>query len=194
MKHKAHEQDKNKSLEEPVDSKETQEAVPDTVPAEGTAGTEVESLRKELEQKAKETTELHDRVLRNQAELENFRKRMLKERLDVVRYATEELIGNLLPVLDDFERGIEAADSTKDFNALMEGVKLIFNQLKEVLQKAGLTEVAALGEPFDPKHHEAVRVIESDEHDDSIVVEELRKGYNLNDRVLRPAMVTVSKK
>lgn len=159
-----------------------------------TAGAEREALKQELEAKTKEAAELYDRLLRNQAELENFRKRMAKEKSEVVRYATEELINNLLPVLDDLERAVEHSEQFKDVDALAEGIKLVLTQFKGVLEKAGLVEVSAAGAQFDPVHHDAVRVVESDEHQENIVVDEMRKGYILNGRVLRPSMVSVSKK
>jgi len=154
----------------------------------------VEALKRELEAKQREAEELYERLLRNQAESENFQKRMQKERAEFALFATERLVNNLLPVMDDLERAIEAAEKSKDFDALAGGVRLILNQLKGVLEKVGLKDVKAEGQPFDPAHHEAVRVVETDEHKENAVVEELRKGYLLNERVLRPAMVAVAKK
>lgn len=155
---------------------------------------ELETLKRELEARQKETAELQDRLLRKQAELENFRKRMQKEQAETIRFATEQLVNNLLPVMDDLERAIQTTSDSKDFEALVNGVKLIFNQLKAVLEKVGLSDVTAHGQPFDPNHHEAVRVVESDVHQEDTVVEEMRKGYTLHGRILRPAMVTVAKK
>jgi molecular chaperone GrpE len=154
---------------------------------------ELNQLRKKLEDKQKEAEELYDRLLRKQAELENYRKRMQKEKAELIKFATEGLISDLLPVMDDFERAIEASNSTQDPQAMREGIKLIFNQLQAVLSKAGLEGVNAVGEQFDPTKHEAVRLVESSEHKDSIVLEELRKGYTLNNRILRPSMVAVAK-
>ncbi len=148
----------------------------------------------EVETLKKEAAGLYERLLRNQAESENFQKRMQKERAEFARFATEGLVNDLLPVMDDLERAIEAAEKSKDFETLAGGVKLILNQLKGVLERVGLKDVRAEGQPFDPTHHEAVRVVETDEHQETAVVEELRKGYLLNERVLRPAMVAVAKK
>ena len=162
--------------------------------AENQEAEEISRLKHELEKRDKETEELKDRLLRNQAELENYRKRMQKDKAELVKFAVEGLVGDLLPVMDDFDRAIEAGDSSSDPQALQEGIKLIFNQLQAVLSKVGVEGVSAVGEEFDPTKHEAVRMIESHEHEDSIVLEEMRKGYTLNNRILRPSMVAVSKK
>ncbi len=155
---------------------------------------ELNQLKQKLQAQAEEIRKLQDCLLREQAEAENFRKRLQKEKTELVKFAVEGLISDLLPVMDDFERAIIAADSSHDPETLQAGVKLIFNQLQNVLNRAGLERVDALGEAFDPNKHEAVRMIESREHDDSIVLEELRKGYTLNKRILRPSMVAVSKR
>jgi molecular chaperone GrpE len=155
---------------------------------------ELNQLKQQLQEKNKELNKLHDSLLRKQAELENYRKRMQKEKTELVKFAVEGLISDLLPIMDDFERAIEATNSSHDPQTLREGIKLIFDQLQAVLNKAGLEGVNALGEEFDPTKHEAVRLIESHEHEDSIVLEEMRKGYTLNKRILRPSMVAVSKK
>ncbi len=151
-------------------------------------------LKKELEKKELENKELYDRLLRKQAELENYRKRMQKEKAETIKFAHEELIRTLLPVMDDFERALQAGGNTQDPAAICDGIKLIFGQLQNILSKAGLENIDALGEKFDPAKHEAVRLIESHEHEDSTILEELRKGYSLNNRILRASMVVVSKK
>ncbi|MBI5788770.1 MAG: nucleotide exchange factor GrpE [Candidatus Schekmanbacteria bacterium] len=153
-----------------------------------------ENLKKELELKKTEAADLYDRLLRKQAEYENSRKRLEKERNEAIRYATEELIRELLPVIDSLEQALSSANKNHDIQALSEGVKLILSQLKAVLQRVGLADLKAQGQPFNPEQHEAVQVIESDEHEDNTVVQELRKGYMLSGRIIRPAMVTVAKK
>lgn len=163
-------------------------------PDEETENNDVELLRKDLEAGQKEAAELHDRLLRMQAETENYRKRLHREHAEAIRYANEGMISELLPVIDDFERAIESADKNKEYESLAVGIKIIFNQLKNVLQKAGLTEIQCAGQPFDPNHHQAVQVIESDDHEEDTVVQEMRKGYMLHGKVLRPSMVGVSKK
>ncbi len=173
----------------PVDVEEA-EAASAKKPEDGN----IEDLKQMLQEKEAEIKKLQDRLLREQAEGENFRKRLLKEKTDLVKFAVEALISDLLPIMDDFERAIVAVDTSHDPKTLQEGVKLIFNQLQNVLNRAGLEGVSAVGEAFDPTRHEAVRLVESHEHDDSIVLEELRKGYTLNKRILRPSMVAVSKR
>jgi molecular chaperone GrpE len=154
---------------------------------------QLSQIKNELEQKRKEAAELYERLLRKQAELENYRKRVEKDKSELIKFANENLVNDLLPVMDDFERAIQAAESIQDPKVMREGIKLIFSQLQAVLSKAGLEGVSALGEKFDPTKHEAVRLIESHEHEDYTVLEEVRKGYTLNKRILRPSMVAVAK-
>jgi molecular chaperone GrpE len=113
---------------------------------------------------------------------------------DVRRHGIEELVVNLLPVLDNFERAVEAAQSTPKSDALQEGVALIQRQLQDVLTKAGVEPITALGETFDPNLHEAMMQVEApDEMEPNTVVEELRRGYRLHERVIRPSLVKVAK-
>ena len=186
-----------------TDQEQTQAAAaaPEREPArqeqereEKSSQSELEALRAELAAKQKEAQELYDRLLRTQADKENFQKRIKKEQAEFMRFATEGLVNDLLPVLDDLERAIDSAEKNRDFDAFAGGVKLILEQFKKVLEKVGLRDVKAKGRPFDPAHHEAVHMVETDEHEENCVVEELRKGYLLNERVLRPAMVAVAKK
>lgn len=139
-----------------------------------------------------------DRYARLMAEFQNFKKRSAKEKQDIHSYANEKIIKDLLDVLDNFERAIslmekENPDVKSDENdAMQEGISLIYSQLLEVLTKAGLEEIEALGQEFDPKFHHAVLNEPSDEFKSGEVSKVLQKGYKLNDRVIRPAMVVVS--
>lgn len=139
-----------------------------------------------------------DRYARLMAEFQNFKKRSAKEKQDIHSYANEKIIKDLLDVLDNFERAISLMNNGNDDvksdenNAMQEGISLIFNQLLEVLTKAGLEEIEALGQEFDPKFHHAVLNEPSDEFKSGEVSKVLQKGYKLNDRVIRPAMVVVS--
>jgi molecular chaperone GrpE len=141
----------------------------------------------------KESEKNYDLYLRSQAEIENIRKRNKREREDWYRYANETLIKNLLPSLDNLEKALEHADNENAIHALKDGIELTLKGLKDVLSKSGLVEVSALGEPFDPCYHEAVSQMEDDQVKPGTVLEELQKGYLLNDRLIRPAVVVVSK-
>ncbi len=161
-----------------------------TQSTETTTEEELEGLRKEKE-------EIYDLFLRKQAEVENFKKRLERDKTESIRYANESLISELLPVIDNFELAISAVynkDNEEETRSHNEGVKLILKQLKDVLAKYDLTDVPTIGHPFDPDHHEAVLQKASDEHPPNTVVEEHRKGYKLKGKLVRPAMVVVSKK
>lgn len=139
-----------------------------------------------------------DRYARLMAEFQNFKKRSAKEKQDIHSYANEKIIRDLLEVLDNFERAISLMENgnpdvkSDEKNAMQEGISLILSQLLEVLTKAGLEEIEALGQEFDPKFHHAVLNEPSDEFKSGEVSKVLQKGYKLNDRVIRPAMVVVS--
>ncbi|GLX69187.1 nucleotide exchange factor GrpE [Paenibacillus glycanilyticus] len=145
-----------------------------------------------LEELAKLAEENHQRYLRAQADFDNFRRRTQKEKEDLAQYASMKLIGQLLPVVDNFDRAVAAASANQDFDALAKGVDMIFRQLEQTLQQEGLKAMEAVGQPFNPEFHQAIMTVESDEHEEGIIVEEVQKGYVLKDRVLRPAMVKVS--
>ena len=155
---------------------------------------QVEQYKNELQKEKEISRELSDKCLRLQAEFENFRKRLQKEKTDFMKYAMENFFKNLLPVIDNFELALESAEKASDIQCLSEGVKLIHMQFLDVLQKEGLACFSSLGEPFNPQKHEAIMQVESDNHHENTVMEELKKGYLLNDRLLRPALVAVSKK
>ena len=152
---------------------------------------ELESRTAELEA---EKASLQDELLRKAADFENFRKRMFRDKEDAIRFANAELLSDVLPIIDDFERAIQSAGESKDFEAFHTGVSLIERQLVSVLERNwGLKGVSAAGEVFDPERHEAIAAEETEEHDDAVVLEEYQKGYTLHDRVLRPAKVKVAK-
>ncbi|MFQ5646079.1 MAG: nucleotide exchange factor GrpE [bacterium] len=159
-------------------------------PAESGENNGLEQEKSELE---REKEELYDKLLRSQAELENFRKRLTKETAAKIRYANKSLMSELLPVIDNFERAVDSSLSQDDISSLKEGVELTLKQIKDVLFKAGLVEINTLGEKFDPSRHEAVMQLESDKHEHNTVIEEHQRGYFLYDQILRPAMVTVAK-
>lgn len=154
---------------------------------------EIEELRKRLEEKDKEAQENYDRFLRMAAELENYKKRAAKEKEEYIKYAHEDLMKAILPFIDNLERAVNHAEKVVDSGVLVEGVRLTLRQLLSALSKFGLSSFESVGQPFDPTRHEAMLVVETDQHEPNQVVEEFQKGYLLNDRLLRPAMVSVSK-
>ncbi len=152
--------------------------------------TDVEQLRQQLEQKEEEARANYERFLRERADAENFKKRMQREKADALRFANEPLIRELLPVIDNLERAIEHGDGNG--RSVVEGVRMVLNSLQEVLDRYGVKRVDALGQPFDPAQHQALAQVESDAHEPNQVIEQHHSGYRLHDRLLRPALVTVS--
>jgi molecular chaperone GrpE len=149
----------------------------------------------ELKSRAAKADEYWDRLLRTTADFENFRKRAARERQDSIRYANEALMQKLITVLDNFEMAQAAAQSgaADSLQAFQAGVSMIYQQLRGVLTEAGLEELDATGQKFDPNFHEAVSQQESAEVPEGQVVQQLRKGYKLRERLLRPASVVVAK-
>ena len=135
-----------------------------------------------------------DFYLRSQAEMENLKKRFKKEKEDLVKYSNESLIKRLLTVMDNLQNAITHSRDKKALKALGEGVELTLQGLMDALEKAGLEQVKAEGEPFDPNFHEAVSELADDALEPGTVLQELQKGYILNQRLIRPAMVVVSKR
>lgn len=146
-----------------------------------------------LKEKAEKAEEYFDKLLRIQADFDNYKKRLDKERIEFIRFANEEIIIEILKILDDFERAVEAGKTKHDFDVLYKGVEMIYRDLKEFLKHKGLKEINAKGKPFNPHEHEAMMQEETDRHPEDHVVEEFQKGYKLNDRIVRPSKVKVSK-
>ena len=150
------------------------------------------TLEAELAQAKAKAEEHYDHLLRLQADFDNYRKRSQKEKTELIKYASERLVGELLPVLDNFDRAVSAAKANPDFTSFSQGVEMILRQMQTALSKEGLKAMDAVGQPFDPNLHEAVLKVDSEEHPENTVVEELQKGYYLKEKVLRPCMVKVS--
>ena len=165
---------------------------PEIDDATETQADEVSRLQAALEEKNREVETLRDRHLRAVADLENYRKRAQREREEWIRAAEEGLLYELLAVLDNFERALDAPRDYQHFEGFVSGVELIQQQFLKVLEKAGVVPFASVGQPFDPERHEAVMRVETTESPESIVLEETRRGYLRNGRVLRPAQVTVA--
>ena len=146
----------------------------------------------ELERLQREASEMRELAQRKQAEFENYRKRMERERLDLARYAGADVVKEVLPVLDNLERAQSYAAGSSE-EQLRDGVAIIHRQLEEILARMGLTEVEGQGKPFDPHIHEAVSQHETVEHPEGTVLDVFQKGYLFKDRLLRPAMVSVAR-
>ncbi len=153
------------------------------------AGPEAAAGATELEQLKGERDQLLDRLARLQAEFENARKRAERERIDYRDYATGNVVEQFLPVLDNFELALKSAGTEAQ---LRHGVELIVKQMEEILRQLQVNPIATVGEPFDPRIHEALGTVERDDLPDQHVAEEIRRGYKLRDRLLRPAMVRVA--
>jgi len=138
-------------------------------------------------------SESNDKLLRLQAEFENFKKRLTREKEEHSRYAHEQVVKDLLPILDDLDRALTHAQSSSEIPALIDGVQLVKKQMGSALEKYGLKPFDSLGEPFNPHIHEAVAHQESQDFPPDTVISEYRKGYTLHDKLVRPAMVAVSK-
>ena len=164
------------------------------VPVEPVDSISVEELD-DLKARAAKADENWDKYLRTAAELDNYRKRVAREKEELARFTTERIVTALLPALDNLERAIDAAQKHgADDSAVLEGITQVYTQFRRSLVEFGLQEVVAqAGDPFDANLHEAVSQIESDEHPEGHIIEQLQRGYKLADRLLRPARVVVSK-
>jgi len=151
-------------------------------------------LETQLAEKTKEAADNYDRLLRVSAELENLKKRFEKDKADLLRFANESLIKELLPVVDNLERALEHGRELKAPAPLLEGVELVHQAFLAALAKFGVTPLVSVGQVFDPAYHQAVMQEETREVPDSTVLKELQKGYLLHDRLLRPAMVVVARR
>jgi len=149
----------------------------------------LEAITAERDRLAAENAELQDRFLRFQAEFQNFRKRVDKDRLEMSEYASMEACRTLLPILDDFERALQTETTDKTY---AQGLELIRQRLFDTLKKLGLEPMVVLGEPFDPHVHHAVEMVEPEDAPAHTVLAEFQRGYNFKGRLLRPAMVKVA--
>ncbi len=164
------------------DTKPVAEAAPAVEETTPTGATERDRL-------AAENAALNDRLLRRQAEFENFRRRVERERSELLEYASTEAVRALLPILDDFERALKVETGDRDY---AKGMELIYQRLRDNLVKLGLEPIASVGATFDPNVHHAIQKEETDEGEDHAILEEFQRGYRFRGRLLRPAMVKVA--
>ena len=180
---------KKKAEENEAAVNENEEMKPD---AENVGESAKQETSEEAERKEKSDPEeeaLNTKYLRLMADFQNFKRRTEKEKNDIYAFANEKIISELLNVIDNFERALDAGNAEDSF---VKGMELILKQLLDVLEKAGTSEIAALGEDFDPNFHNAVMMENSSEYESGKVTEVLQKGYILNNRVIRPSMVKVA--
>jgi len=154
---------------------------------------ELAALREQIANKDKEIAELKDKYLRALADTENIRKRMRQQNEDSVRLQRENLLRELLPITDNLERAVDAARGGGNGKPIVEGVEMVLRSLLDFLRAQGVTPRESVGQPFDPQFHEAVDHVESGEHPPNTVISEFHRGYQVGDRVLRPARVAVAK-
>jgi molecular chaperone GrpE len=203
------EKKKNKNSNEEQKSKgefsieaKGKEAAGENPPPEGEKGQELaeekkgppplEKLEEQLAEKTREASENFDKWLRLRAEFENYKKRMQKEKADLMKFANESLLKSILPILDNLERAVEHGREVKGNSSLLEGVELTRKQFFSTLERFGVKAVPAVGEVFDPEKHEAIHHEASDQEPNR-VIREVQKGYLFHDRLLRPAKVVVSR-
>ena len=155
---------------------------------------EIVQLKEQLAAAKEEAASLKEQMLRDRADLENYRKRLIRDKEDAIRFANENLIKDLLQPMDDFGRAIQAAESTQDYAKIHDGVVMVNSQLFSTLEKNwGLEKIDAVGKEFDPEQHEAYQVMVDDSLEHETVLEEYIVGYKLHGRVLRPSKVKVGK-
>lgn len=174
-------------LEEEVDTEISEEDTAETAEAVQ----EEEAL--DAEKLAAELADLNQRFLRVAADFDNYKRRTVQEKEDLVKYSNAKIMGELLPVLDAFQLALKNPGESQEAQNVIKGVEMLYRQIMQVLEQAGMSKIEAVGQPFDPKLHEAIMQVDDDSVPEDTVVEELRAGYVLNERVIRPSMVKVSR-
>lgn len=160
--------------------------------AENNNETMIKELKEKITHLEAEYEKTYDRMLRIQAEFDNYKKRTQREKAAERKYRSQDLATQLLPALDNFERAL-AIEATEETKSILEGISMVYEQIKEALKSEGIEEIEAVGKEFDPNLHHAVMQVEEEDQASNTVVEVLQKGYQLKDRVIRPAMVKVNK-
>jgi molecular chaperone GrpE len=182
---------------EPADEEGDADVLDDGETLEGieTDGVEAEedAIAADLDKARAEAESYLDDLRRLQADFDNYRKRTLREQTARAASASQALVTRLLPVLDNFELAVSAAEQSRDFDRMLKGVEMVFGELRQALEGEGLVKIEAEGKPFDPERHEAVIAVEEEDTEPGMVVDIVRAGYELRGKVLRPAMVKVAK-
>jgi molecular chaperone GrpE len=178
-------QDGNSGMEGEFDPASAEGAAP--------AGGEIEALRAQLTEKDKEIAELKDKYLRTLADTENMRKRIRQQSEESVRIQREAILRDVLPIIDNLERALDAARQGAPVKAVVDGVEMTVKALIDFLRAQGVTPILSVGQAFDPTRHEAADHVESEKHPPNTVVDEFHRGYLIGERTLRPARVSVAK-
>ena len=190
-KHTKIEDGKDVAEEVKAEEKAPEEEASEENAGEDKAG-EAEAVEKAAADEKAAAEAESERYMRLMAEFQNYKRRAAKEKTDTLQYANEKIVGDLLPVIDNFERAL--ATETDDLEGYAKGMQLIFEQFKKALENAGLEEIKAMDEDFDPNVHNAVMTDNIEDKDDGKITKVLQKGYKLRDKVVRPSMVAVNKK
>ena len=172
--------------EDAADAEDATEALEEVEASDDAIAADLEKARAEAESYL-------DDLRRLQADFDNYRKRTLREQTARAASASQALVARLLPVLDNFELAVSAAEQSRDFDRMLKGVEMVFGELRQALEGEGLVKIEAEGKPFDPERHEAVIAVEQEDTEPGMVVDIVRTGYELRGKVLRPAMVKVAK-
>ena len=176
-----------------MDTQNPEENIPEVLPEDGPFDSILEgqlsALAAEREQLAAEKAELQDRLLRARAEFENARRRAERERTEYLQFAAMDMVRDVLPILDDFERALKVETADRDY---AKGVELIYQRMSDTLKKLGLEPIETAGQKFDPNLHQAVERVQTEEAEDQAILGEFQRGYNFKGKLLRPAMVRVA--
>lgn len=178
--------EKTPAQQQPVSASGTAPETPSTVQTEETEESAIAAMQGDLER-------FKDLAMRSKADFENYRKRATREKEEAVKYANTNFLERLIPVFDNFELGLTAARNGGEGSSILTGMEIVHKQLKDFLNDCGVESIDALGKPFDPNLHEAIGQETSAEVEEGVVVRQIRKGYKIKDRLLRPANVMVSK-
>ncbi len=155
---------------------------------------EMDALRDKLAEKEKEAAANYDKYVRALAELENYKRFAAREKADLLKFGSENIVKDIIPCLDNLDRALDHVDKTQDVEKLVDGLRMIQDQILCCLGKHGVQKIECVGQEFDPNLHEAIHSVETDEHEENKVLNEYQKGYLLNNRLLKAAKVSVSKR
>jgi molecular chaperone GrpE len=151
------------------------------------------SLQEEIDRLKEEVASYYEQHLRSLAEVDNIRKRALREKEEYIKFSAVPVIKKVLLVMDDLERALAMSESNRDYDALYKGLEMIAKRMADLIEEEGVEAIEALGKPFDPQFHQPLLVEENQDHPENTVIEEMQKGYVLHGRVIRPSLVKVSK-
>jgi len=182
----------DKQLETENETIESVEIIDEETSEKNQDNDRIEELEQLVTKLKQEKSEIEEKLLRTHAEFDNYKKRTVKEKSAERKYKSQDLATELLPALDNFERALQTEVSSEN-NGFKDGMQMIYEQLQTALKSQGVEAIEAINKPFDPNYHHAVMQTEDENYESNVVVEQMQKGYVLNDKVIRPAMVKVNK-